>query len=121
MYDRYSHHDSVVTFVFYLPLECLGYTDLTFIVDRSARISEYGFKQVKKFISQTVRLFPFANGETKVSMVTYANIPTAHFDFNNYKTLDEIQQGIDKAIYTSGTPKLHKVHINLQIITITIY
>ena len=49
--------------------ECIGKTDLAFILDASSTVSQPGFEQAKAFIWSVVKMFKVSNQDTRVAVI----------------------------------------------------
>lgn len=103
--------------------DCKGNTelDVAIILDGSTTIHPLNFEKCKDFAKKLVEKFSIDEGQTQVSVITYATKVREEFALNTYKTKEQVLTAIDNVAYLSGDTKTNlvleylKVSINLEI------
>lgn len=83
--------------------------DIGFVVEASNNVSPKMWRDLKDIVKRTVDRYHVAPRSANVGMITYGNIATMVFDFNdrilnNY----EVKRVVDKASLVRGTPRLDR-------------
>ncbi|KAK3745599.1 hypothetical protein QZH41_005840 [Actinostola sp. cb2023] len=80
--------------------------DVIFLVDASTGVSHPDFVTQKLFVKQLARLLNVQPGSSRAALVTYSKNPSIVFSFNDYTSMENFDQSVDRAPYLGGTRRI---------------
>ena len=94
---------------FYFCLDRWVAVDIGFVVEASNNVSPQMWRDFKDIVKRTVDRYHVAPRSANVGMITYGNIATMVFDFNDrILNNNEVKRVVDKASLVRGTPRLDR-------------
>ena len=85
--------------------------DVLFLVDSSQTISNEKFLRELDFVKTFARTLDISPDESRVSVVTFGNIPTLSIRFEEYANIGSFSRGVDVVPYIAGQKRLDKALI----------
>uniref|UniRef100_A0A0M3IQP5 VWFA domain-containing protein n=1 Tax=Ascaris lumbricoides TaxID=6252 RepID=A0A0M3IQP5_ASCLU len=78
-------------------------TDLVFLIDGSGSIGSDVFRgEVLRFLKEFVELFDISSDRTRVAVVQYSDRIRHEFDLNQYSSIQNVEDAIDRIQYMTG-------------------
>ena len=81
-------------------------------MDSSSFVSKEDYKSQKDFAKATMGTFNVRPGQSRVASITYGEYSEKIFQFDSYRSVDDIESLLYSARSVGGLPSLHKALIN---------
>ncbi|ELT91892.1 hypothetical protein CAPTEDRAFT_143702, partial [Capitella teleta] len=82
--------------------------DLCFMLDGSGSVGKKNFGKIKEFLSNVVDRFDIGPQNTRIAVIQYSTDSVIEFDFDDYKTKEEVMDAIEGIEYEGGGTMTHK-------------